>query len=100
MNPIVCFSIQEYDKPLEVYGFEQSKKEYNLQSFGEMADKFKTDYFGLPPEVSLPPSTVPCALFLTQKYLVVSCNAPVYTLLDRTFQFKRFLVRKLTSNKE
>ncbi|XP_028397957.1 lysine-specific demethylase 5A-like [Dendronephthya gigantea] len=41
---------QEYDKPIEMYGFEQSKKEYNLQSFGEMADKFKADYFGLPPE--------------------------------------------------
>ena len=44
---------QEYDKPLEVYGFEQSKKEYNLQTFGEMADKFKEDYFGLPPEVGV-----------------------------------------------
>jgi histone demethylase JARID1 len=37
---------------VEIYGFEQSKKEYDLQSFGEMADKFKSDYFGLPPEVS------------------------------------------------
>ena len=54
MDYYVCIMIfQEYDKPLEVYGFEQSKKEYNLQTFGEMADKFKEDYFGLPPEVSV-----------------------------------------------
>jgi len=30
------------------YGFEQAKTEYTLQSFGEMADKFKLDYFGAP----------------------------------------------------
>jgi len=31
-----------------VYGFEQAKREYSLQSFGEMADQFKMDYFGTP----------------------------------------------------
>jgi len=36
-----------------VYGFEQAKREYSLQSFGEMADQFKLDYFGSPIHVSL-----------------------------------------------
>ena len=30
------------------YGFDQAKTEYTLHSFGEMADKFKLDYFGVP----------------------------------------------------
>jgi hypothetical protein len=30
---------------VEVYGFEQAKREYTLQTFGEMADQFKQDYF-------------------------------------------------------
>ncbi|XP_076469736.1 lysine-specific demethylase 5A-like isoform X2 [Babylonia areolata] len=39
---------QACSKPAESFGFEQSKNEYNLQSFGEMADHFKTTYFNLP----------------------------------------------------
>ena len=35
------------------YGFEQAKTEYTLHSFGEMADKFKLDYFGAPVHVRL-----------------------------------------------
>jgi len=35
------------------YGFEQAKYEYTLQSFGEMADKFKLDYFAAPIHVRL-----------------------------------------------
>ncbi|CAG0897430.1 unnamed protein product [Cyprideis torosa] len=31
------------------FGFEQAQKEYTLQSFGEMADRFKREYFGLEP---------------------------------------------------
>jgi len=34
------------------YGFDQAKTEYTLHSFGEMADKFKLDYFGAPIHVS------------------------------------------------
>jgi hypothetical protein len=37
---------------VEVYGFEQASREYTLQSFGEMADHFKQEYFGLPVHVS------------------------------------------------
>jgi len=36
-----------------VYGFEQAKREYSLQSFGEMADQFKLDYFGMPIHVCM-----------------------------------------------
>ena len=40
-------------RPSMKYGFEQAKTEYSLQSFGEMADKFKLDYFGVPVHVCL-----------------------------------------------
>ncbi|XP_047123479.1 lysine-specific demethylase 5A isoform X1 [Hydra vulgaris] len=40
---------KECSKPTEAFGFEQAKKVYSLQSFGEMADKFKEDYFSMPP---------------------------------------------------
>ena len=40
--------LAEVSKPLEAFGFEQAQKEYSLQSFGEMADQFKTDYFNMP----------------------------------------------------
>ncbi|CAL9703426.1 unnamed protein product [Knipowitschia caucasica] len=35
-------------KPTEAFGFEQATREYTLQSFGEMADAFKADYFNMP----------------------------------------------------
>merc|ERR1719433_2314067 len=40
--------LAEVSKPMEAFGFEQAQKEYTLQSFGEMADQFKTDYFNMP----------------------------------------------------
>lgn len=49
---IIC-GTQECHKPAEVYGFEQAKREYSLQSFGEMADQFKLDYFGMPIHVRI-----------------------------------------------
>lgn len=39
---------EECSKPREAFGFEQAVKEYTLQSFGEMADNFKSDYFNMP----------------------------------------------------
>ncbi|MEJ1279868.1 hypothetical protein NN561_010805 [Cricetulus griseus] len=39
---------QECNKPREAFGFEQAIREYTLQSFGEMADNFKSDYFNMP----------------------------------------------------
>ncbi|KAG7166548.1 Lysine-specific demethylase 5C-like [Homarus americanus] len=42
-----CVAV-EVSKPVEAFGFEQAQKEYTLQSFGEMADKFKQDYFNMP----------------------------------------------------
>lgn len=42
-----CVAV-EVDKPLEPFGFEQAQKEYTLFTFGEMADRFKTDYFNMP----------------------------------------------------
>ncbi|XP_043541940.1 lysine-specific demethylase 5C-like, partial [Chiloscyllium plagiosum] len=44
-----CVSLlQECKKPAEAFGFEQATREYTLQSFGEMADTFKSDYFNMP----------------------------------------------------
>ncbi|XP_061074889.1 lysine-specific demethylase 5C isoform X2 [Conger conger] len=39
---------EECKKPAEAFGFEQATCEYTLQSFGEMADTFKADYFNMP----------------------------------------------------
>ncbi|KAM3872069.1 lysine-specific demethylase 5C [Diretmus argenteus] len=39
---------EECKKPPEAFGFEQATREYSLQSFGEMADAFKADYFNMP----------------------------------------------------
>ncbi|XP_056665925.1 lysine-specific demethylase 5C-like [Monodelphis domestica] len=38
----------ECKRPPEAFGFEQATREYTLQSFGEMADSFKSDYFNMP----------------------------------------------------
>lgn len=46
------FPSQECSKPREAFGFEQAVREYTLQSFGEMADHFKSDYFNMPVHVS------------------------------------------------
>uniref|UniRef100_A0A3Q2FM26 [histone H3]-trimethyl-L-lysine(4) demethylase n=1 Tax=Cyprinodon variegatus TaxID=28743 RepID=A0A3Q2FM26_CYPVA len=40
--------VAECKKPSEAFGFEQATREYTLQSFGEMADAFKADYFNMP----------------------------------------------------
>ncbi|XP_070113153.1 lysine-specific demethylase 5C isoform X39 [Equus przewalskii] len=39
---------EECKRPPEAFGFEQATREYTLQSFGEMADSFKADYFNMP----------------------------------------------------
>ncbi|KAG9335221.1 hypothetical protein JZ751_005576 [Albula glossodonta] len=41
-------TLEECSKPREAFGFEQAVREYSLQSFGEMADHFKSDYFNMP----------------------------------------------------
>ncbi|XP_077540973.1 lysine demethylase 5 isoform X6 [Haemaphysalis longicornis] len=38
----------EVRKPQEAFGFEQAVREYTLQDFGEMADRFKSNYFSMP----------------------------------------------------
>lgn len=43
----VCVS-QICKKPTESYGFEQSKRTYTLNEFGEMGNKFKSNYFKKP----------------------------------------------------
>lgn len=50
----VFWVFQECYKPVEAYGFEQAEREYTLESFGEMADKFKSNYFKMPAHVSKP----------------------------------------------
>ncbi|XP_060607947.1 lysine-specific demethylase 5A-like isoform X1 [Ruditapes philippinarum] len=47
---------QACSKPQDPYGFEQSKREFSLQSFGEMADNFKSNYFNMPVHM------VPCEM--------------------------------------
>lgn len=49
------FLPKECNKPREAFGFEQAVREYTLQSFGEMADNFKSDYFNMPVHVSMCP---------------------------------------------
>lgn len=50
----VClFFLQEYGKPAVAFGFEQAGRSYTLQTFGDMADSFKSDYFNMPVHVSL-----------------------------------------------
>ncbi|KAF6031963.1 KDM5A [Bugula neritina] len=39
---------KECNKPKAAYGFEQAKRPFTLQEFGEMADQFKADYFQMP----------------------------------------------------
>ncbi|XP_061583454.1 lysine (K)-specific demethylase 5Ba [Cololabis saira] len=40
--------VQECGKPAVAFGFEQAGRCYTLQSFGDMADSFKSDYFNMP----------------------------------------------------
>lgn len=42
---------KEVSKPVEAFGFEQAQREYSLQQFGDMADKFKSTYFNMPVHV-------------------------------------------------
>uniref|UniRef100_A0A8C9SWC1 [histone H3]-trimethyl-L-lysine(4) demethylase n=1 Tax=Scleropages formosus TaxID=113540 RepID=A0A8C9SWC1_SCLFO len=46
--PKSVFIQMECKRPAEAFGFEQATREYTLQSFGEMADTFKADYFNMP----------------------------------------------------
>uniref|UniRef100_A0A3Q2Z889 [histone H3]-trimethyl-L-lysine(4) demethylase n=1 Tax=Hippocampus comes TaxID=109280 RepID=A0A3Q2Z889_HIPCM len=39
---------QECGKPQVAFGFEQASRSYTLQTFGDMADSFKSDYFNMP----------------------------------------------------
>ncbi|CAK6955738.1 lysine (K)-specific demethylase 5Ba isoform X2 [Scomber scombrus] len=39
---------QECGKPPVAFGFEQAGRSYTLQTFGDMADSFKSDYFNMP----------------------------------------------------
>ncbi|XP_013866429.1 lysine-specific demethylase 5C isoform X2 [Austrofundulus limnaeus] len=54
-------------KPSEAFGFEQATREYTLQSFGEMADAFKADYFNMPVHM------VPPELVEREFWRLVSC---------------------------
>lgn len=51
LGDIFSFGFQECKRPPEAFGFEQATREYTLQSFGEMADSFKADYFNMPVHV-------------------------------------------------
>lgn len=67
-------SLQECSKPREAFGFEQAVREYSLQSFGEMADQFKSDYFNMPVHVCKS-HTVRWNMFIfRQSWLVLRCK--------------------------
>lgn len=51
LGDTLSFGFQECKRPPEAFGFEQATREYTLQSFGEMADSFKADYFNMPVHV-------------------------------------------------
>uniref|UniRef100_A0A3Q2ZY42 [histone H3]-trimethyl-L-lysine(4) demethylase n=1 Tax=Kryptolebias marmoratus TaxID=37003 RepID=A0A3Q2ZY42_KRYMA len=59
--------VAECKKPSEAFGFEQATREYTLQSFGEMADAFKADYFNMPVHM------VPPELVEREFWRLVSC---------------------------
>ncbi|XP_005739565.1 lysine (K)-specific demethylase 5Ba [Pundamilia nyererei] len=40
--------VEECGKPAVAFGFEQASRSYTLQTFGDMADSFKSDYFNMP----------------------------------------------------
>lgn len=64
----LCFDFshfKECKKPSEAFGFEQATREYTLQSFGEMADAFKADYFNMPVHVSAPTQDIMYSLWST-----------------------------------
>lgn len=75
-----CY-IQECNKPQEAFGFEQAKQVFTLQSFGERADKFKRDYFKMPPRVSIFARMAQflCASLLCS-YFFLFCLASKYSL--------------------
>ncbi|XP_062579327.1 lysine-specific demethylase 5A-like isoform X1 [Saccostrea cucullata] len=54
-------------RPMNPYGFEQAKKDYSLQSFGEMADQFKSNYFNMPVHM------VPCEMVEKEFWRLVNC---------------------------
>ncbi|XP_067685038.1 lysine-specific demethylase 5A-like isoform X3 [Haliotis asinina] len=58
---------QACSRPQDPYGFEQSRTEYSLQTFGEMADNFKSNYFNMPVHM------VPCHLVEKEFWRLVSC---------------------------
>ncbi|KAK3104094.1 hypothetical protein FSP39_024364 [Pinctada imbricata] len=58
---------QACNKPYHPYGFEQAKKEYSLQTFGEMADQFKSNYFNMPVHM------VPCESVEKEFWRLVHC---------------------------
>lgn len=41
-----CCIAEEVHKPAEAFGFAQAEREYTLHQFGQMADTFKSKYFG------------------------------------------------------
>lgn len=43
--------LKECIKPQESFGFEQASREYTLNTFGEMANRFKESYFHMPSQV-------------------------------------------------
>lgn len=82
-------SRQECSKPREAFGFEQAVREYSLQSFGEMADQFKSDYFNMPVHVCKS-HTVRWNMFVVRRScLVLRCEELSLLLTSYTHRWSR-----------
>lgn len=66
---------------MEAFGFEQARREYSLQQFGEMADQFKSDYFNMPVHM------VPSSLIEKEFWRIVSSIDEDVTVSYRSMQY-------------
>ena len=57
---LLCADLQACTEDTEAFGFEQSKKTYSLEAFGEKANQFKSFYFKRHPTVSFNPLVPLC----------------------------------------
>ncbi len=75
------------NRPPVEYGFEQSKRQYSLQEFGEMADQFKVNYF----KVISTAFRLDCSLSLLHRLLTLQKEIHEVPSEALEFEFWRLL---------